>query len=73
LFERPEPLPWLAFEKRGMIGLGGGFSSSAPGLVGRVDAAWEFAQSKKLHGQFNGSLDTGGGWYVGARGEYRFK
>ena len=71
LYIRRDPLPWLAFNRRGALGVAYGFkdtSVTTTRVYGRID----LLQIKRLHFGLLGDVDSAGGWYGGAFSELRW-
>ncbi len=63
-YDKPEPLPWLAFSRRGEAGMAYGYSSS--GQTGwRLYARQDLLQIKRLNIGAQAALDQGGQWFAG--------
>lgn len=71
IYDRRDPLPWLAAEKRGLLQFGAGVKSGV-GQVWRAAGSFDAVQIKAIHFGINGSLDSDGQAYVGAHAEYRW-
>lgn len=72
MFLRRDPLPWLAFNRRGAVGVAYGARSEASGFVARVYGRLDLVQIKMLHAGLLGDVDNAGGWYGGAFVEGRW-
>jgi hypothetical protein len=72
MFLRQDPLPWLAFNRRGAIGAAYGFKDGADGFVTRVYGRLDLLQIKRLHAGLLGDVDNAGGWYGGGFAEVRW-
>jgi len=72
MYMRQDPLPWLAFNRRGAIGAAYGFKDEAQGFVTRVYGRIDLLQIKMLHAGLLGDVDNAGGWYGGAFVEGRW-
>lgn len=70
MFLRQDPLPWLAFNRRGAIGAAYGFKDgvTAARIYGRLD----LLQIKRLHAGLMGNADSDGGWFGGGFVEARW-
>jgi hypothetical protein len=69
MFLRQDPLPWLAFNRRGALGVAYGARSEASGFVTRVYGRMDLLQIKRLHAGLLGDVDNAGGWYGGGFAE----
>jgi len=72
MYLRQDPLPWLAFDRRGALGVAYGFRNEADGFVTRVYGRLDLVQIKRVHAGLLGDVDNAGNWYGGAFAEYRF-
>ncbi len=72
MFLRQDKLPWLAFNRRGSIGVAYGFKGGHDGAVARVYGRLDLVQIKRLHVGLLGDVDGGGGWYGGGYAELRW-
>lgn len=72
MFRRQDPLPWLAFNRRGAIGAAYGFKGGGNGFVTRLYGRIDLLQVKMLHAGLLGDVDNSGGWYGGAFVEGRW-
>lgn len=72
MFRRQDPLPWLAFNRRGALGVAYGVRSEATGFVTRVYGRLDLVQIKRLHAGLLGEIDNAGGWYGGGFAEVRW-
>lgn len=72
MFLRQDPLPWLAFNRRGAVGVAYGFKDGASGFVTRAYGRMDLLQVKRLHAGIMGDVDNAGGWYVGGFVEGRW-
>lgn len=72
MFLRQDPLPWLAFNRRGALGVAYGFKDDASGAVARVYGRMDLIQVKRLHLGLLGDVDSGGDWYGGGFIELRW-
>lgn len=72
MFRRQDPLPWLAFNRRGALGVAYGFKDGADGFVTRVYGRLDLIQIKRLHTGLLGDIDNAGGWYGGGFAEVRW-
>lgn len=69
-YVRTDPLPWLAYENRGEIGLYYGIKSGE--RVTRLQARQDFIQAKTLHVGVVGSIDSDRQSFVGVGVAYRW-
>lgn len=72
MFARQDPLPWLAFNRRGALGVAYGFKGDHDGAVARVYGRLDLLQVKRLHAGLLGDIDNAGGWYGGGFAEVRW-
>ena len=72
MFLRQDPLPWLAFNRKGALGMAYGARSEASGFVTRVYGRLDLVQIKMLHAGLLGDVDNAGGWYGGGFAELRW-
>ena len=72
IYFTPQPLPWLAFNRRGALGVAYGARSEATGFVTRVYGRLDLVQVKRLHAGLLGDIDNAGSWYGGGFAELRF-
>lgn len=72
LFKRLDPLPWLAVNRRGALGVAYGFKDDANGAVARVYGRMDLMQVKRFHLGLLGDIDSGGDWYGGGFIELRW-
>lgn len=68
----PQPYPWLAFNRRGALGVAYGFKDNADGFVTRLYGRLDLMQVKRLHAGLLGDIDNAGGWYGGGFVEIRW-
>jgi len=71
MFDRKEPLPWLAAENKFRIRIGPGFKTGS-GQVWRLGGDWNAIQTKALHLGADGTIDTDGKGYAGLHLELQF-
>ena len=67
-FDRQDPLPWLAFNRRGELGLAYGVRDGRGGPVWQASGKVALAQAKAVSFGPVGVVDTSGGWFVGVGG-----
>lgn len=72
LYVRRDPLPWLAFNRRGALGLAYGIKDDTDGFVTRGYGRLDLMQVKRLHLGLLGDVDSVGDWYGGGFVEYRW-
>ncbi len=72
LFLRRDSLPWLAFNRRGALGVAYGIKDDADGFVTRIYGRMDLVQTKRLNFGLQGDVDSDGDWYVGGSVELRF-
>jgi hypothetical protein len=72
LLDRQDPLPWLAFNRHGAMGVAYGVKDEASGFVTRLYGRLDLMQIKMLHAGLLGDVDNAGGWYGGAFAEMRW-
>lgn len=72
MFARQDLLPWLAFNRRGSLGVAYGFKDNTSGAVARVYGRMDLVQVKRLHAGLLGDIDNAGGWYGGGFAEVRW-
>ena len=72
MFLRQDPLQWLAFNRRGAIGVAYGFKGGGSGFVTRLYGRYDLVQIKRLHAGLLGDIDNAGGWYGGGFAEARW-
>ena len=68
---KSEPLPWLAAESSGAVGLYYGTRKDGV-MVTRLSAREDVIEVREWHFGANGSLDSDGQYFVGAGVSYRF-
>lgn len=73
MFMRRDPLPWLAFNRRGALGVAYGIKDDSDGFVTRIHGRLDLLQVKRLHAGLLGNVDSDGDWYVGGSIEMRWK
>lgn len=69
-YDRAEPLPWLAAETRGEVGIGYGLRDGAP--MGRLSLRQNLLQVKSVRLGAQANLDQDGQWFVGLGAWYRW-
>lgn len=72
MFVRQDTLPWLAFNRRGALGVAYGFKGDANGAITRVYGRMDLIQVKRLHLGLLGDVDNAGGWHGGGFAELRW-
>ncbi len=72
IYLKDDPLPWLAFNRRGAVGVAYGFKDDADGFVTRVYGRLDLVQIKMLHAGLLGDVDNTGDWYGGGFVEMRW-
>lgn len=72
MFLRQDPLPWLAFNRRAVLGLAYGVKDNADGFVTRVYGRIDLIQLKRLRVGLLADVDNAGGWYGGGFAEMGF-
>lgn len=72
MFLRQDPLPWLAFNRRGAFGVAYGLKSDTDGFAPRVYGRMDLLQVKRLHLGALGNIDGDGDWYGGGFIEARW-
>lgn len=69
-FDRRDPLPWLALDTRGEIGLAYGYKRSEQ--VARLSLRQDLVQIKALHLGAQANMDSDGEWFAGIGVWYRW-
>lgn len=72
IYFTPQPLPWIAFNRRATIGVAYGLKDNANGFVTRAYGRLDLMQIKMLHAGLLGDVDNAGGWYAGGFVEARW-
>lgn len=72
MFLRQDPLPWLAFNRRGALGVAYGVKNNADGFVTRIYGRMDLIQIKRLNAGLLGDVDNASGWYGGGFIEARW-
>jgi len=72
MFARQDPLPWVAVNRRGALGVAYGVKDDGDGFVTRIYGRLDLLQVKRLHAGLLGDVDNAGGWYGGAFAEVRW-
>lgn len=70
IITRDEPLPWLAAESRGALGIQYGLGNN--GLKGRLAGRWEAVEVKALHLGLAGTVDTDRAAFGGVSLDWHF-
>lgn len=69
-YDRPDPLPWLAPETRGELGISYGLRDGHP--MGRLSVRQNLLQIKSLRLGSQASIDQDGQWFAGVGVWYRW-
>jgi len=72
IYLRQDPLPWLAFDSRGALGVAYGIKDDTDGFVTRIYGRLDLMQVKRLHAGLLGDVDNTGDWYGGGFVEARW-
>lgn len=65
IFDRRDPLPWLAAEQTGELRIDYGIKNALATVV-RISVREDLLQMKALHAGVNATLDSDGAWFAGA-------
>lgn len=72
IYFTPQPMPWLAFNRRTAIGVSYGIKDDTNGFVTRLYGRLDIIQVKRLHAGLLADVDNAGGWYGGGYVEMGF-
>lgn len=72
LYDRRDPLPWLAFDVRRTASLSYGIKDDAPGAIVRATGRLDLVQIKAARIGLQGSVDSDGGYFIGVGVEARW-
>lgn len=65
LYIRPDPLPWLAFDRKREITISYGAREGHSGAVARIGGRLDMVSIKALRFGVLADVDSGGGWFAG--------
>ena len=68
-YQRLDPLPWLAFNRRATLGVAYGFKNDHDGAAIRVYGKLELLKIKALKAGLMGDVDNARGWFGGGYAE----
>ena len=72
MYQRIDPLQWLSFDSKAVLGVAYGFKSDSAGLVTRIYGRYELVQIKAIHLGLLADVDNARGWYGGGFAEIRW-